>query len=149
MKKQAYMTAIMILFVTVIGLSSASGQTSGAPQMTANIPFDFNVGDKTLPAGDYTVRCINPASDQKALQLLARDGGARVLVQTNSVIGKTSENAKLVFNRYGDRYFFAQAWLPADNTGLQAPKSGYEKRIARELATSKPSRESVAVTARR
>jgi acetyl-CoA carboxylase beta subunit len=149
MKKQAYVTAMMILLVTVMGVSSASGQTSGGTQMTASIPFDFQVGNKTLPAGDYIVRCINMASDQRALQLLARDGGARVTVQTNSVMGKASDSARLIFNRYGEHYFFAQAWLPGDTTGMRAPKSSYEKRIARELATSPLSRESVAITARR
>jgi hypothetical protein len=65
------------------------------------------------------------------------------------VIGKTQEDAKLVFNRYGDHYFFAQAWLPADNIGMQASKSRNEKQIARELAGTKLPRESVAITARR
>lgn len=148
MKKQVYITAIMLL-LAMIGLSSAKAQTVSNQQLIANIPFEFSVGGKTLPAGEYTVRCTNPASDRKVLQLTSKDGHASVLVQTNSVIGRTNERAKLVFNRYGDRYFFSQAWLPADNTGLQAPKSGYEKRIARELAGSRPSRESVAVSARR
>lgn len=149
MKKQAYMIATMIVLLTVAGLSTAKAQTSGATQLIANIPFEFSVGNQTLPAGEYAVRCTNPASDMKVLQLRSSDGSASVMVRTNSVIGKTQDDAKLVFNRYGDHYFFAQAWLPADSIGMQASKSRNEKQIARELAGTKLSTKSVAITARR
>jgi hypothetical protein len=88
--------------------------------LRVDIPFAFSVGDKTLPAGEYIVRCVNTASDLKILQLHNQTGSVSVLVQTNSVIGKTQESAKLVFNRYGDRYFFAQSWLVGDRSGMQA-----------------------------
>jgi hypothetical protein len=149
MKKQAYMIATMIVLLTVAGLSTARAQTNGTTELRANIPFEFSVGNQTLPAGEYVVRCTNPASDMKVLQLRSSDGRESVMVRTNSVIGKTQEDAKLVFNRYGDHYFFAQAWLPADNIGMQASKSRNEKQIARELAGTKLPRESVAITARR
>ncbi|MGH9906120.1 MAG: hypothetical protein ACRD8U_11135, partial [Pyrinomonadaceae bacterium] len=141
MKKQLYVTAMMILLVTVFGLSSANGQTSGGRRMTANIPFDFQIRNKTLPAGEYIVLCINPESEPKVLQLLARDGGATAMVHTNGVMGKASDSARLIFNRYGDQYFFAQAWLPGDNTGMRVIKSSYEKRIEREVAKSGLARE--------
>src|SRR5882762_9258729 len=141
MKKQAYMIITVIVLVTVCGLSTAKAQTNGSPSLIAHIPFEFSVGNKTMPAGEYSVRCTNPTSDVKALQLRSRDGRTSVLVQTSSVIGKIQDNAKLVFNRYGNHYFFAQAWLPADSTGMQASKSGTEKQMARELAANMQSRE--------
>ena len=149
MKKQAYMIATIIMLLTVGGLSTARAQASGSTELQANIPFEFSVGNKAMPAGEYAVSCINPASDVKVLQLRSLDGRASVMVLTNSVIGKTHEAAKLVFNYYGDHYFFAQAWLPADDIGMQAPKSRNEKQIARELAATRVSRESVAISARR
>ncbi|HAF14128.1 MAG TPA: hypothetical protein DCK99_10615 [Blastocatellia bacterium] len=149
MKKQAYMIATMIMLLTVAGLSTAKAQTNGNTELRANIPFEFSVGNKTMPAGEYSVRCTNPTSDMKVLQLRSRNGLTSALVPTSSVIGKIQESAKLVFNRYGDQYFFSQAWLPADSAGMQASKSRNEKQIARELAGIKLSRESVAITARR
>jgi hypothetical protein len=148
MKKQAYIITVIML-VTIAGLSTAKAQTSGNPQLIANIPFAFSVGNKTMPAGEYTVSCANPASDLKVLQLRSRDGRAGVMVQTSSVIGKIQDSAKLVFNRYGDHYFFAQAWLPADGIGMQASKSRSEKQIARELAREKRTTETVVATTRR
>lgn len=148
MKKQAYMTMILIMLMTVVGLSTVKAQTNSASRLTATIPFSFNVGQRSLPAGEYTVRCTNPASDSKVLQLRNANGDSAMIL-TNSVSGKQSNDAKLVFNRYGDHYYFAQAWLPADSIGMQAIKSGSEKRIERELAVKKASRETVAVIAHR
>jgi hypothetical protein len=147
MKKQAYIITVIML-VTIAGLSTAKAQTSGNPQLIANIPFAFSVGNKTMPAGEYTVSCANPASDLKVLQLRSRDGRTGVMVQTSSVIGKIQDSAKLVFNRYGDHYFFAQAWLPADNIGMQASQSRSEK-FARELVREKRTTETVVATTRR
>jgi hypothetical protein len=148
MKKQAYMIITVIMLVTIAGLSTAKAQTSGNPQLIANIPFEFSVGNKTMPAGEYTVSCANATSPRKVLQLRSRDGRAGVFVQTNSTIGKIQDSAKLVFNRYGDQYFFAQAWLPADNIGMQASQSRSEK-FARELASEKRTTETVVATTRR
>ena len=147
MKKQAYMIIAVMALVTVAGLSTAKAQTSGNPQLVANIPFAFSVGEKSLPAGEYTVRCTNPDSPAKILQLRSKNGHDSALVQTNSVIGKIENNARLVFYRYGDQYFFAQAWLPADSIGMQTPRSRTEK--ARELAREKRTTETVVATARR
>jgi len=147
MKKRIYMIATMIMVLTVAGLSTAKAQTSGAQQIATNIPFAFNVGDKSFPAGEYTVVCTNTASDRKVLQLRGKDGS--ILVQTNSVIGQTNEEAKLVFNRYGDRYYFSQAWLAADNTGMQVSRSRSEKATANELASIKRATEIVALSRKR
>src|SRR6185436_17314104 len=109
MKKQIYMMATMIVLLTVAGLSTAQAQASGTTELRASIPFEFSIGNQTMPAGEYVVRSTNPSSDLKVLQLRSRDGRTSVMVRTNNVIGDTQGAAKLVFNRYGDQYFFAQA----------------------------------------
>ena len=149
MKKQAYMIVAMVMFTAAVGLSSAKAQTSGPTILHVGIPFAFGVGTQTLPAGRYRVTFVNNASDIKTLQLRDNAGHSSVMVQTSSVIGKTANNGKLVFNRYGDRYYFAQVWLPADNIGMQAPKSRAEKATARELASITKATEVLVLTAKR
>ena len=144
MKRQVYTTTILILFVVLIGVTRADAQT----RLTANIPFDFNVGGKNLPAGHYSVSFINTSSDKRVLQLVRSEGGAAILILTTDVVGKPDETAKLAFNRYGNQYFFAQVWLPADGIGMQAPKSEEEKRIARQWIPLRLSRETVALMRR-
>jgi hypothetical protein len=149
MKKQIYMVVAVIALLTIANLSSANAQTQPRVQLTVNIPFEFSIGDKNMPAGEYTVRCTNPSSDAKVLQLLSSDRHVSVMVRTNSVIGKMHDDAKLVFNRYGEQYFLAQVWLASDTDGMQALKSRSEKQMARELAANKLTKETVAITAKR
>ncbi len=148
MKRQVYTMIAMIILVGSMAVA-AQAQTGGRTQLIANIPFQFSVGKKTLPAGEYTVRQVNPASDHAVLQLRSKDGSAIAMVQMGSVTGKAQESAKLIFNRYGNKYFFAQAWVDREKSGLEAPKSRAERAVERELAGIKMATESVALTARR
>ena len=147
MRKQTYTIIAVIMLVALGALSTAKAQNNGKPQLIANIPFAFSVGDKTMPAGEYIVQCVNTDSPTKVLQVRSKNGDHSAMVRTNSVIGKIEDSARLVFYHYGDQYFFAQAWLPADNTGMQAPRSRTEK--ARELSREKRTTEVVMATVRR
>ena len=129
--------------------ASAKAQSLSSGKLVANIPFEFKAGNQTMPAGEYIVRCVNPASDQTVLQIASRDGRNSVMLQMTSTRGKAAETAKLVFHRYGDHYFFAQAWTPGERDGLAAPKSRDERNAARELAGIKPQTKSIALTVSR
>ena len=146
MKKTAY---TMIALLVLVGLMAvaANAQNNGR-RFVATIPFQFNVGDKTLPAGDYTVTQINPASDRAVLQVRSKDSRSSAMIQMNNVFGKAPEQAKLVFNRYGNQSYFAAAWIDGDASGLQAPKSRTERATERELAALKIRRELVEVAIR-
>ena len=45
-------------------------------------------------------------------------------------------NAKMVFKRYGDTYFFAQAQMAGDSTTLAAVKSNAQRNHERALASN-------------
>ena len=119
MKRIFNIPLIIIIFTGMLAIK-AHAQTQ---KLTANIPFAFHVGKTTMPAGRYTITVLNPSSDRKILQIRSMNGRSVAVVLTTGIIGKTSENAKLVFERYGDRYVFAQAQLAGDDTTLAAVKS--------------------------
>jgi hypothetical protein len=148
MKKQIYGLVMLMMLVTVVGLSPAKAQ-SGPSELRTNIPFEFNVGNKVMPAGEYILRCVNPSSDLKVMRLFSARGHESVLLQTRSVTRDAAADTKLVFNRYGERYFPAQAWLSADNSGMQLPKSRWEKQMAGELAANKRATVEVALKAKK
>ena len=148
MKRQAYTMIAMIVLVGSMAVA-AQAQTSGRTQLIANIPFEFNVGSKTLPAGEYLVLSTSAETSNVVLKIQSQDGKASAMLQTGTVEGKQRHGAQLLFNRYGDRYFFAQAWTGVDRTRLEASKSSGERRVEREFAAIKKASESVAVTARR
>jgi len=112
---------------------SAEAQTSSTQRVIANIPFAFSAGKTTLPAGRYTITVLNPTSDRKTLQIRSMNGRASALVLTMTSDGNVSDTAKLVFDRYGDQYFFAQAQLAGEATSLAAvrTKQHLDKQVAK------------------
>lgn len=122
MKKYFNIPLVIIMLAGVLAVS-AQAQTSGAPRVIASIPFAFNVGKTTLPAGKYTITVLNPTSDRKTLQIRSLNGRASAIVLTTTSNGHASDNAKLVFERYGDQYFFAQAQMAGDETTLAVLRS--------------------------
>ena len=149
MKKQLYTMAAMMILAGFVAMSSAKAQTNASRQLIANIPFEFSVGDKAMPAGNYTVRQINPGSDNAILQLRSKDGSAGAMLQMTSVLGKTQASARLVFHRYGNQYFFAQAWTTGDSEGLEAPRSRGERGMVERIAGVAPTNESIALASRK
>jgi hypothetical protein len=123
--------AIMILCTTFV--ISGNAQTSSSLTIRARIPFTFTVGDKTLPAGVYTVSVLNPASDRKALQIRSETGRVSAIIQTTGVTSDLAGNTKLVFRRYGETYFFAQAQVAGETTSLAATKTRAERASQRAM----------------
>lgn len=144
MGKQAY---TMIATVVLLGCLtvSANAQCDGTALM-AKIPFQFSIGNATLPAGEYLVKCLNPNQRQLVLQKISSKAAA--IVPMILVSGKSQEDARLVFHRYGRGYFLVQAWNAGGN-GLELPMTHAEAAAAREMAGAETERETIALTARR
>src|SRR5947208_14633166 len=71
MKKQAYtMIAMMVLFGCLA--ISARAQCLSRTQSSAKIPFQFSTGEKSLPAGEYTVECVIPEQGMLAIRIDGR-----------------------------------------------------------------------------
>ena len=122
MKRFFNISLIVIVFAGALAIN-AHAQT----KVIASIPFAFNAGKTTLPAGRYTITVLNPSSDRKILQIRSMNGRLSVVVMTMGIISHASDNAKLVFEHYGDRYVFAQAQLAGDDTALAAVRSKNKK----------------------
>jgi hypothetical protein len=93
------------------------------------IPFAFQAGGHTLPAGEY--RVSSALTGTKAIQRLRQvDGDAVIEFVTMSVDTRNGHpDAKLVFNCYGQTRFLSQIWT-GDGEGRQLFKSNREKQTA-------------------
>ena len=90
--------------------------------MSANVPFDFSVNGKSLPAGEYEVREVG----DRATVIETKDGHNMAL-GIYQYAGPSTGETKLVFHKIGDRYFLAQIWTSARGQGLNVPQSKAEK----------------------
>jgi len=124
MTKKIYSTFAMLGLFLVLAVGSVQAQSEGS--LEVNIRFDFQVGNKVLPAGEYTVRRLS----QNSMIVESADGSERVIAQVPGRVerGRKTNSEKMVFHQYGDQYFLTQVWMTRDGDG-------------RELATSKAERE--------
>ena len=122
-----FMLIVALAFVTAV--VSANGQSES---VRANIPFEFAVGDKTLPSGEYAIRSATAGG--AAMMIRSENTKNSALRLTNAIEDKRSVGqVKLVFHRYGERYFLAEVWT--GESGRELAKSKQERAMERELAS--------------
>src|SRR5262249_15874843 len=111
-----------------VTLTVAAVYANPVGALKANIPFAFSVGNKTLPAGVYTVARMTAPS---ALLLIRReDGREAVAIQTNGMQGRHEQDqSKISVRQYGDGYFLAQVWTAGDSNGRELWKSRAEREL--------------------
>ena len=129
---------LLPLLVAIFALTpvSSHAQTRG---IHADVPFDFIVGDKTFAAGRITARGLT-ATDTGPLEVSNLDKGEYVLRMALPMLkSDLSEQAKLVFRKYGTRYYLAEVWIPGYKT-LAVTKSKSERALEREQRTARNSK---------
>ena len=131
MKYTTLKTLVMLCLLVILTVASVSAQSNG--HIRVNIPFDFAAGKAQLKAGEYIVR----PSSEGILVLRRINDKTDTFVFTPNTVQRPESNLsrKLVFHRYGNEYFLAEAWTDRNTIGRSMKKTGGERRLARQLAT--------------
>jgi hypothetical protein len=114
------------IFVAAV-FSSASAQSV---DMIVRVPFEFQVGDTTLPRDVYSISRMTGSGG--ALMVRGERRGVFILAQSGEQ--RTDSDPKLLFHRIGDQYFLREVQLRG-LPSLAIPESPTE-REARELVAS-------------
>ena len=131
--KRFTMLSLVSMFILFAAVASADAQLS--KPIRAKIPFDFSLGDKKLPAGEYTFSRLSGFSDSKTMLVSSVDSGTRLFQLTFRAQTLTPKNeSTLVFNKYGDQYFLEQIWTSGEQVGTELPESRSERTTRRQLA---------------
>jgi hypothetical protein len=137
MKKQMLLP---LLAMILLAAGSLSAQIGGA--VKATVPFDFTAGNISLPAGEYQIA----SSEHPGTLVLRGEGSSSMFIGANAAqASAVAQSTKLVFHRYGDRYFLYQLWVRGDDRGSEVPMTKLEKEL--RASNARPS--SVAILASR
>jgi hypothetical protein len=135
MQKHILKGLTMLVLIAAIALMAAlvSANAQSAGSLVADIPFDFAVGGKSLKAGEYSIRAFTSNSD--ALVISNQNSNQAAVRLSQSIEARTApQHAKLVFHRYGQRYFLSEVWTKGERMGRQLRKSSEERTIEGQLA---------------
>ena len=125
------MKSLRTLITICLLLTAATlfAQTENRLLVKSNIPFAFNVENKSLPAGEYLIYTVTP---ERSMRIVSADGKHAAVINTlPNRAGGPSEKSSLMFHRYGSEYFLAQVWIANENVVRTPVTSKKEVELAR------------------
>ena len=105
MERRSFLIATTLTMCTVFAVLPLLAQITRP--ITVHVPFDFVAVEKTLPAGEYT---LSQQSNSVILIRSTDQKQALFVITQGTQSAKVQEQAKLVFDRFGDRYFLSEVW---------------------------------------
>ena len=139
---------IPLILIAMVAGAAVSTRAQAAYGIRADVPFDFVVGDKTIPAGRITAHGVSSAV-RGSLSITNLAEGKLALRAGRTLLGAGRTNqCKLVFHQYGNRYYLAEIWI-AGYQPWEVMKSKEERSRERDMRLVKnfqPERVVVAAT---
>jgi hypothetical protein len=128
MKQQTlYRIAVLGLFLFLGGLLVPA--QSMEKMMTVQVPFDFQVNEKLLPAGEYVIK----RDPQVPRLLLIQCPQRKISVGVYTIplsLSKPLTRASLTFTDYGEKRFLSEVKILSRDLGYELIKSKAEQRLA-------------------
>jgi len=144
----------LLAVMTIITAGASAKAQSLDYRLTANIPFDFTVADKKLPAGKYWINRAQQSQGDMIVQIRSTKGDANVVRLTIPVDTMYPvRNSSVVFHKYGNDYFLSEIWPKGGSVGRALPKTRVERDLERKsqdnqiAATKGPELETVTIRA--
>lgn len=119
-----------VAFFTLASILSAGSALAQNHEVRADVPFNFTVGNKVLPAGTYS---ISPAMDG-AIEIQNRETHLAVLTQTAMDSNHSQSGGELVFQRYGGQYFLREILCEFASMNVNIPFTTKERSARAEEA---------------
>jgi hypothetical protein len=115
------------LVVAAVALASQSPVLHAQDQTLrsqVNVPFAFEVGSVRFAPGAYTLA----SPREHVLSIQGPSGTALAMNQRETSLSPATES-KVVFYRYGDRYFLREVWVKGETDHLRCSESKAEHRV--------------------
>ncbi len=123
MRKQILSIVVTLSVIATLSIAVFAGLSR---KLEANIPFDFMVNGKTLPAGQYTVE---QGSTQNVIVIRNWETNQAAAAITHGCEASAGSKPQLIFRRYGDQYFLAK--VLSHTSGNELMKSKAEREAAK------------------
>ena len=107
--------------------SAGFGQAKHEACITVQVPFQFDVGNQTLPAGTYKIQSLLQSVPGKAnidvLMVRRVEGKSYAAVVANVVGNDAPQDAKLVFMRSEGHAYLSEVWDSKKQVGYRLQRA--------------------------
>jgi hypothetical protein len=129
-------TAKWMLPVTLLLLSGfMAAQSLTSSRVVAQVPFDFMVNNKVIPAGECAAKALSMDTPTLVINNFEARKSVMVLSERDSANAASTESV-MVFKQYGDRYFLSSIRIAGSNWVYELPESNLEKELRAENQTA-------------
>jgi len=131
---QYLLKPMLFALITVLGvtLTIAPAHAQSSSRTSANIPFEFSVGNTKLKAGSYTVKQL----ESGIIAFSSEDGKEHQFAMTfPGDSNKQSQEPRLVFIRYGSEAFLKRVFLSGSENYNELPESSRERELIKHQAS--------------
>jgi hypothetical protein len=139
--------SLTLLAIAGLVLLVAAPLPAQTIRLKASIPFEFVAGTQTLPAGDYAIDTTEAQGVVRVRNQSTHETSAVLSNSANEPRLHSNPDARLVFHRYGDRYFLSQIWDGYEAVGREIPTSKAERALTESAISRAP--ETLVILARR
>ena len=124
---------MVVALVVLSGMAAA--QLIGSTRVVAQVPFEFMVANKIVPAGECVVQAIT--MDGNTLVIRNAEANVALVSPSSQSEGKQdASNYALVFKQYGDRYFLSGIKLEGSKVTYRLPESKVEAELRAQNASA-------------
>jgi hypothetical protein len=127
MKRIYFRMLVVSLFVASIGVAA---QADEPDRLLVNIPCDFVVSGRTLPAGTYLVSRVSD-SDLHEIAISSVDTGSTVLTLSAQVQDTSRIQPKITLQHSGDQNFLSKIQTANHVFTIEVPKSAVADAAAK------------------
>jgi hypothetical protein len=124
--RRKVMTRKLFALLFALGVTLCTAATANAQALKVNVPFDFVIDGKILPAATYTVLQSLP-NDKRGLAFMGEGHGIQTLA---TEFDTHVTGTKLVFSRIGDEYFLKDVVTPEGRLHFAASRK--QTQLARD-----------------
>src|SRR5215472_15077806 len=114
-----------IMLLALVALVFGSAAHAQEINVRARVPFDFVLGDKVYPAGEYAIQTAMTKTSFLSINNQGRTTQSLTpsfpCISSEQVI--PANRAKLVFRRIGNTYFLFRVWVGGSSVGREFPRS--------------------------
>lgn len=103
----------LVFLVTTAILQTAPALKAQQEVLDAKVPFQFSVGDRTLPSGEYRITRRNAFLTVESL----RDFSSTLILTSSADLSRDNQT-RLIFDQVDDLYFLRGVVAPADSIEL-------------------------------
>lgn len=131
MKYAKRMLALTLIALPILAVAQMTSST----KIVGEVPFPFMVGNKHVPAGEWTVE----SAGYNSRALMIRNVDARLglfIPATPDLAKRASDRYALVFHKYGDKAFLAGIKLAGDRIIYKIPEGRAEAELRAQNVTA-------------